>query len=90
LANFQAQVHVSLRSSVLDPAGEATKMAARKLGIKGVTELRIGKAINIAIDASNKEEARKQIELLSERLLSNPVIENWSMEFESFDSFAEI
>ena len=61
-------------------------MAAQKLGIKGVTELRIGKAIDIIIDAPNKDEAKRRIELLSDRLLSNPVIENWSMEINSFDS----
>ncbi len=90
MSNFQAKVQVSLRSSVLDPAGEATKMAALKLGIKGLTRLRIGKAIDITIDAPNKEEAKKQIELLSERLLSNPVIENWSMELNSLDSSSDI
>ena len=85
MTNFNAKVKVSLRSSVLDPAGEAAKKAALKLGIKGLNELRIGKSIDISIDAPNQEEAIRQIELLSERLLSNPVIENWSMELSKSD-----
>ena len=88
MSNFQAKVKVSLRPSVLDPAGEAAKKAALKLGIKGLTELRIGKSIDISIEASDKEEAKRQIELLSERLLANPVIENWSMELNSPEYFS--
>ncbi len=80
MPNFQAKIQVSLRSSVLDPAGEATKSAATKLGITGITKLRIGKSIDIEIDATDHHDAKKQIELLSDRLLANPVIENWTLE----------
>ena len=80
MPSFQAKVQVSLRTSVLDPAGEATKSAASKLGIKGLTKLRIGKAIDIEIEASNLQEAKIQVELLSDRLLSNPVIEDWTLD----------
>ena len=78
---FRARVFVNLRPSVLDPAGEATRSATKRLGIDGVTQLRIGKSIELEIEASNKEEARSKIELMSDRLLSNPVIEDWTMEF---------
>ena len=80
MPNFRANIQVSLRPSVLDPAGEATKSAAIKLGIKGLTKLRIGKSIDIEIKASTQEEAKDQIEMLSDRLLANPVIENWNLE----------
>ena len=70
-----------LRPSVLDPAGEATRAATKRLGIEGVTQLRIGKSIELEIEASNKEDARSKIELMSDRLLANPVIEDWSLEF---------
>ena len=86
MSNFQAKVEVSLRSSVLDPAGEATKSAAIKLGIKGIRKLRIGKSIDIEIEASNQDEAKQQIELLSDRLLANPVIEDWSLQLNTIDS----
>ena len=88
--NFQANVQVSLRPSVLDPAGEAAKSAAIRLGIKGLTKLRIGKSINIEIEASNQEEAKRQIEILSDRLLANPVIENWTLELNSVDVISGI
>jgi phosphoribosylformylglycinamidine synthase len=73
-------VLVSLRPSVLDPAGEATRAAAARLGVEGVTRLRIGKAVELELEAPDAATAREQLELLSDRLLANPVIENWSLE----------
>jgi len=77
---FQARVQVSLRPSVLDPAGEATRSAAARLGIDGVRRLRIGKAIEVELEAEDAATASRQLELLSDRLLANPVIENWQVE----------
>jgi phosphoribosylformylglycinamidine synthase len=71
---------VSLRASVLDPAGEATRAAAARLGVAGVTRLRIGKSIEVELEAADLEAAQAQLELLSDRLLANPVIENWCLE----------
>ena len=65
---------------MLDPAGEATRAAAGRLGVTGVTRLRIGKAIEVELDADDQASAQAQLELLSDRLLANPVIENWSLE----------
>jgi len=78
---FQARVLVSLRPSVLDPAGEATRAAAARLGVEGVKRLRIGKAIEVELEAPDRLEAQARLELLGDRLLANPVIEDWSLEF---------
>ena len=77
---FQARVLVQLRPSVLDPAGEATRAAAQRLGVDGVAHLRIGKAVELELEAPDEAEARRRVELLSDRLLANPVIENWTLE----------
>ena len=77
---FRARVQVSLRPSVLDPAGEATRSAAARLGVEGVRSLRIGKAIELELEAPDKTTAQGQLELLSDRLFANPVIENWQLE----------
>lgn len=81
MPHFHARVQVSLRPSVLDPAGEATRAAAGRLGVEGVTRLRIGKAIEVEIDAPDQATAQQRLELLSERLLANPVIENWTLDW---------
>jgi phosphoribosylformylglycinamidine synthase PurS subunit len=77
---FHASVQVSLRPSVLDPAGEATRAAAARLGVSGVRRLRIGKAIELELEAPDRATAQAQLELLSDRLLANPVIEDWSLD----------
>jgi phosphoribosylformylglycinamidine synthase len=64
---------------VLDPAGEATRAAAARLGIDGVKTLRIGKSIHLELEAPDRATAQAQLELLSDRLLANPVIEDWSL-----------
>ena len=47
---YSARVLVSLRPSVLDPAGEATRAAAARLGVDGVSRLRIGKAVEVELE----------------------------------------
>ena len=83
MPNFQARVLVSLRPSVLDPAGEAARAAANRLGIEGIEKLRIGKSIDLELQAPDKEEARRRLEILSDRLLANPVIEDWHLQLDT-------
>ena len=90
MAKYKAKVFVNLRPSVLDPAGEAVISAARRLDIEGIEKLRIGKYIDIEINAPNEAEAKRRIELLSDRLLANPVIEDWEMDLSEYKTtFAE-
>lgn len=65
---------------MLDPAGEATRAAAARLGVDGIQKLRIGKAIELELVAPDRATAQAQLERLSDRLLANPVIENWTLE----------
>ena len=80
MPRFHARVLVRLRPSVLDPAGEASLAAAKRLGVQGLASVRIGKAVDLEIEAPDANAARSSLELLSERLLANPVIENWTLE----------
>jgi phosphoribosylformylglycinamidine synthase len=50
------------------------------LGVDGIKTLRIGKSIHVELEAPDRATAQAQIELLSDRLLANPVIEDWSLE----------
>ena len=73
---------------MLDPAGEATQAAAARLGVDGIQTLRIGKAIELVLDAPDRATAQSQVELLSDRLLANPVIENWTLELSEAEAGA--
>ena len=80
---FKALVFVRLRGSVSDAAGNAvmknTHLVAPSLKPH---LLRIGKAIDFWFDAETEEIAKKEMELLSDRMLSNTVIEDWSYELQ--------
>ena len=80
MPHYQARIAINLRPSVLDPAGEAARSAASKLGIDGLSKLRLGKLVYLEIEAQDEKEARKKIELMSDRLLANPVIEDWDLQ----------
>lgn len=82
---YRARVQVSLRPSVLDPAGEATRAAAARLGVSGISKLRIGRSVELELDAPDAQTARTQLELLSDRLLANPVIEDWQLSLSEGD-----
>ncbi len=86
MTTFKAQIKVTLRPSVLDPAGEAAKAACSRLGVGGIQKLRIGKYIDITLDAQSETEAKKSIDLMTDRLLVNPVIEDCSVVLEDVDS----
>lgn len=73
---------MQLRPSVLDPAGEATRAAAGRLGLEGLRRLRIGKAIDLEIEAADRPAAEQTLADLCDRLLANPVTETWTCELQ--------
>lgn len=60
---------------LLDPQGKAVMTGLGNLGFRNVEEVRIGKNINLQIDATSKEEAKTIAEEASKKLLANPVME---------------
>ena len=80
---FKALVHVRLRGSVSDAAGNAVMNNTKRVAPDLEPHLlRIGKAIDFWFDAESEEVAREQMELLSDRLLANTVIEDWEYKLE--------
>ncbi|AUS07731.1 phosphoribosylformylglycinamidine synthase subunit PurS [Laceyella sacchari] len=79
---FKATIYVTLKDSVLDPQGVAVKGSLHTLGFEGVRDVRIGKRVEVLLECESRAEAEKQIKELSEKVLSNPVIENFTFELE--------
>lgn len=77
---YTAQIYVTLRPSVLDPAGVAVQSGIKHLGYENVEQVRIGKYIQLNLKAANEEEATQQLHQVCDRLLTNPVIENYRFE----------
>jgi phosphoribosylformylglycinamidine synthase PurS subunit len=80
---FKALVHVRLRGSVSDAAGNAVMNNTKRIA-PGLHPhlLRIGKAIDFWFDAESEEVAKEQMDLLCDRMLANTVIEDWSYTME--------
>ena len=80
---FKATVNVKLRGSVSDAAGNAVMNNTKRVA-PGLHPhlLRIGKVIDFWFDAESEEKAREEMDLLSDRLLANTVIEDWEYTLE--------
>jgi phosphoribosylformylglycinamidine synthase PurS subunit len=77
---MRARVHVTLKSGVLDPQGEAVRHALGSLGFEGVGEVRIGKVIELDLAETDAAAARVRVGEMCEKLLANTVIESYSVE----------
>ncbi len=77
---YQARIYVTLRPSVLDPAGVAVESGIKQLGYEDVEQVRIGKYIELMLCAANEEKAREKLDRICDQLLANPVIENYRFE----------
>lgn len=77
---FQVRVYVTLKQTVNDPQGLTVRGALHALGFAGVERVRIGKYLEIALQADDEAAARAQIEEMCRKLLANPVIEEYRFE----------
>lgn len=77
---YKANVHITLRKSILDPKGKAAHHALHNLGLKSVNSVRIGKFIELDIDASSEDKALEIAESACEQLLANEVMEDYEIE----------
>ncbi len=77
---YFAQIYVTLRPSVLDPQGTAVQSGLQHMGYHNVEQVRIGKYIEVTLNAESQEEADRQLHLMCDQLLANPVIENYRFE----------
>lgn len=83
---FKASVRVTLKQSVLDPQGNAVKHSLHTLGFDGVKDVRVGKLLELEVDVPNREQAEEQVIAMCEKLLANPVIEEYTFSLEEAES----
>lgn len=78
---YKVKVYVTLRESVLDPQGAAVKQSLQSLSYNEVSDVRIGKYMELSIEKSDRavEDVVKEV---CDRLLANPVIEDYRYEIE--------
>lgn len=75
---YKAAINVTLKKSVLDPQGKTVLHALESLGFKDAKDLRVGKYFELAVDAANKQQAESRVKEMCDKVLINPVIEEYS------------
>ena len=77
---YIAKIKITLRSSILDPQGKIVEHSLKSLGYDKIEGTRMGKYIELKINADLKEEAEKIADKACEKLLANPVMEDYEFE----------
>jgi phosphoribosylformylglycinamidine synthase len=78
---MRATVLVRPKQGILDPQGEAVESSLRQLGF-AVAEARIGRVVDLEVEASDPKQARTAVEEMCRQLLANPLIESYEIELE--------
>jgi phosphoribosylformylglycinamidine synthase len=68
-----------LKAGIADPQGQTIERALPALGYEAVKNVRVGKVIELELDAAGPQEAKERVEEMCERLLANPVIEAYAV-----------
>jgi len=79
---YRVRVRVMPRGGLLDPQGQAVEHALGALGFDGADEVRIGRAIELALDAESPDAAETLARAMCDRLLANPVTEDYELAVE--------
>jgi phosphoribosylformylglycinamidine synthase len=82
---FSVVVDVRLRAGIADPQGSTIERSLPALGFDGIHDVRVGKSIRFVIDAADEAAARREVDDLCRRFLTNPVIEDATVSLQSAD-----
>jgi phosphoribosylformylglycinamidine synthase len=80
MSSFRFAVNVTPKPGILDPAGRAVEGSLGHLGIDGVHDVRIGRRVELTVEADDETGARDVVDRLASELLSNPLIETFAVE----------
>jgi phosphoribosylformylglycinamidine synthase len=79
MASYRFSVDVMPKQGILDPAGRAVEGSLAHLGVTNVGGVRVGRRVELVVEASSEAEARPVVEKLAGELFANPLIESWSV-----------
>jgi phosphoribosylformylglycinamidine synthase len=80
---YRVHVRVMPRTGLLDPQGQAVEHALGSLGFEGTQQVRIGRAIELELEAASADDAAGRARQMCDRLLANPVTEDYELEVEA-------
>jgi phosphoribosylformylglycinamidine synthase subunit PurS len=77
---MKVRVLVRLKPGILDPQGATVQRALTGLGFHDVRDLRVGKLIEVEVDAPSETSARRRVDEMCQKLLANPLLEDYTVE----------
>jgi phosphoribosylformylglycinamidine synthase len=78
--SFRFAVAVMPKPGILDPQGRAVEQGLPHLGVDGVRDVRVGRRVELTVEAASEGAARAVVETLARELFSNPLIETYAVE----------
>ena len=81
LVEIRYAVNVRPKPGILDPQGRAVEGSLGHLGVEGVSGVRVGRRVELSIEAETEADARSTVERLAQELFSNPLIESFAVEW---------
>lgn len=77
MKKYLAEIKINLREGILDAQGKAIENSLHSLEFSQIYNVKVGKIINLQINAENEENAKKTVELASQKLLANTIVEDY-------------
>ncbi|MBW8065098.1 MAG: phosphoribosylformylglycinamidine synthase subunit PurS [Nitrospira sp.] len=80
---MKAKIHVTLKQGILDPQGKSIEQALATLGYTAVSNVRVGKYLELDLNETEKEKAEAQLKAMCDKLLANTIIEEYRYELDA-------
>ena len=80
MTRFRLEIRIVPRAGLLDPEGKAIQHALQSLDYEGIQDVRVGKILYLDVDAPSSDEARERGSAMCQRLLANPVTEDFEID----------
>ncbi len=80
---WSVKINIELKKGVLDAQGKTTHKALHSLGFHNVQEVRVGKLVELQIEGGSRDDVERQVRDMCQKLLANPVIEDFEYEIEA-------
>ncbi len=82
MKEFLVRVLIEPKPELLDPQGQAVERALMELGLKNISQTRVGKLVTFKLRAVSSHSAREKVAEVAQKFLANPIIERYSLEVE--------
>ena len=79
---YHAKIFVRHKKGILDPQGKTISNALHSMGYSGVSDVKVGKLVDMKLEAKGMDDAKSKVNDMCKKLLANPVIEQYTFEIE--------